>query len=394
MLDKLKNYLQENRKIFLLIIVYLGFISLGIPDNIFGVAWDKIYREFNVPINYAGFVVTLLTICSAISAFSSGAILRRLGTGKLLTICAFVTAIGMLGFVFAPSYWLLLLCVIPLGFGQGAIDTGMNFFVAKNYTSRDMSWLHCCWGVGASAGPFLMTMILSQGFVWQFGYGIVAIFQFGLAILFLLTLPLWRSERAENTIESQEFAHEKVEYSPRFWCCVLMFFLYCGVEFSTGLWGFEFLTSCRGFSDSLAGYTVAGYWGMLTLGRFLLGFLANRLGNIRQIRLSMIFSAIGALLVTINNPVMAIIGIGLMGFALATFYPAMMHAAPERFNSATAATIIGYQGGAAMIGVGVIPTIFGYVATAFSFNLLPYFGFAICLVITMLQIKVDGFKSK
>lgn len=380
----------RRRHLVLLVIIYIGFISLGLPDTVLGVAWDSMRRELGTPVYYAGFLTTLLTICSAVSAFFSGEILRRTGTGRLLMICGFVTGCSLLGYAFSPAFWCLLLFAIPLGFGQGAVDTGMNYYVARHYTSRDMSWLHCCWGLGASCGPGLVTLILASGGSWRWGYVTVGAIQLGLALLFSLTLGLW-SDPEGGDEKKTAFAEGTVRFCLRFWFCPLMMLLYCGIEFSMGLWVYQFLAGCRGFSAEAAGYAVAGYWGMLTAGRFLIGCVANRLGNRRQIRLSMMLSFTGALLLTVPGPAALILcAVGLIGFAFASFYPAMMHAAPERFDDVTAATVIGYQGGAAMLGAAVIPAAFGYLAARTTFALLPWFVAAVTVVIFLLQLRVDG----
>ena len=380
----------RRRHLVLLVIIYIGFISLGLPDTVLGVAWDSMRRELGTPVYYAGFLTTLLTICSAVSAFFSGEILRRTGTGRLLMICGFVTGWSLLGYAFSPAFWCLLLFAIPLGFGQGAVDTGMNYYVARHYTSRDMSWLHCCWGLGASCGPGLVTLILASGGSWRWGYVTVGAIQLGLALLFSLTLGLW-SDPEGGDEKKTAFAEGTVRFCLRFWFCPLMMLLYCGIEFSMGLWVYQFLAGCRGFSAEAAGYAVAGYWGMLTAGRFLIGCVANRLGNRRQIRLSMVLSFTGALLLTVPGPAALILcAVGLIGFAFASFYPAMMHAAPERFDDVTAATVIGYQGGAAMLGAAVIPAAFGYLAARTTFALLPWFVAAVTVVIFLLQLRVDG----
>ncbi|MDD3886350.1 MAG: MFS transporter [Victivallaceae bacterium] len=381
-----------SQRMVLLGIIYVGFVSLGLPDTILGVTWDPIHREFCLPIQYAGIITVLLTICSAISAFLSGAILRRTGTGKLLMVCGFVTGGAMLGTAFSPAWWGILCFAIPLGFGQGAVDTGMNFYVAKHYTSRDMSWLHCCWGIGASGAPMLATALLDGGFSWRWGYGVIAAIQLALAVIFLFTLGLWREQNnsAPDDQASPKLAG-RVTRDLRFFGCPIMMFLYCGIEFSMGLWCFAFLTECRGFSNTAAGYAVAGYWGMLTLGRFLIGFAANRIGNTTLIRFSMITATAGALLLMIPGPtVMMLAAVGLTGFAFASFYPSMMHAAPERFDDATAATVIGYQGGAGMLGGALIPAAFGAVAGRIGFGLLPIFIAVVAILIFAMQFKIDG----
>ena len=380
----------RRRHLVLLVIIYIGFISLGLPDTVLGVAWDSMRRELGSPVYCAGFLTTLLTICSAISAFFSGAILRRTGTGRLLMICGFVTGCSLLGYAFSPAFWCLLLFAVPLGFGQGAVDTGMNYFVARHYTSRDMSWLHCCWGIGASCGPGLVTLILAAGGSWRWGYVTVGSIQLCLALLFLLTLGLWCDPDGAEECRA-DFAGGGVRYSFRFWCCPAMMFLYCGIEFSMGLWGYQFLTGCRGFSAEAAGCAVAGYWAALTAGRFLVGCVANRLGNRRQIRFSMMLAFAGALLLLIPGPAaLSFSAVGLVGFAFAPFYPAMMHAAPERFDETTAATVIGCQGGASMLGMATLPAAFGCLAAKTTFALLPVFAMGAAAAILLLQRVVDG----
>ena len=211
-----------------------------------------------------------------------------------------------------------------------------------------------------------------------------------LALLFSLTLGLW-SDPEGGDEKKTAFAEGTVRFCLRFWFCPLMMLLYCGIEFSMGLWVYQFLSGCRGFSAESAGFAVAGYWGMLTAGRFLIGCVANRLGNRRQIRFSMVLGFIGAMLLLIPGPVvLTLAAAGVIGFAFASFYPAMMHAAPERFDPATAATVIGYQGGAGMLGTAVIPAAFGYLAARTTFALLPWFVAAVTVIIFLLQWQVDG----
>lgn len=385
------NMPPARRRVVLLAIIYVGFISLGLPDNMLGVAWESMRGDFGKPVGHGGAIPVVLTAFSAISAFASGGILRRIGTGKLLAICGFLTGFGLLGYAVSPFFWVLLMCAIPLGLGQGAIDTGMNYYVAKHYTSRDMSWLHCCWGIGASAGPLLLTAVISAGHSWRLGYAVVAAFQISLAAMFTLALDLWADPATNGKVAEGGVVRGKAEHSFRFWSCPAMFFIYCGIEHALGLWGYTFLVECHGFSHEGAGYTVTGYWVMLTAGRFLVGFVANRIGNDRQVRYSMILGvAASVLLLSTTIPPLIVVAMGAIGFALAAFFPAMMHAAPERFDDATAATVIGYQGGAGMVGIALLPAIFGRVAERFSFGLLPYFAALSCLAILLLHAGIAG----
>lgn len=385
--------LDKKRSVILLIIIYIGFISLGLPDGILGVAWSSIRAELNQPVAYAGILSLILYSCSSVSSFSSASILRKFSTGKLLMICGFMTGFALLGFALSPAFWCMLLLVIPLGLGQGAIDTGMNFYVAKHHTSRDMNWLHCCWGIGACSGPFLVTMILAHGCSWRWGYAVAGCVQFILAALFLSTLSLWRDSAATENSGSVEShpVNAKPEKNGRFWCCTLTFWLYAGFEVSIGLWVYTFLTTSRGVSNETAGFTATAFFAMLTAGRFLIGFIANQLGNKYQILCGALLAFICGILMAVPGPhVLTLIAVGLLGFASAPLYPAMMHAVPERFDHATAASVIGYQSGAAMVGVMTIPPAFGFIAAHTTFNLLPYLVILLTGLILVVQSKVDG----
>lgn len=387
--DFLENISPARRGVILLIIIYAGFISLGLPDTILGVAWDKMHLDFAKPVAYAGLITMLLTLCSAASSFASGAILRFLGTGKLLMICGYVTGLSLLGYAFSPFFWVMLLLTIPLGFGQGAVDTGMNFYVAKHYSSRVMSWLHCCWGVGATIGPLIAASVISFGTSWRWSYITVAIIQLSLATIFCFSLGLWGNNQGsiENTTQNTS---GKVNRDIRFWLCTLTFFIYTTIEISPGLWGYAFLTRQRGISPESAGFWIACYWAGLTAARFLIGIFANRLGNRLLIRGSAAGAVIGSILMALPfGGCLPLIAMIIIGFSLASIYPCMMHEAPRRFDDVTAATLTGYQGGAAMLGMAGMPALIGYIASRTTFECLPYCIMAGSLLILLMQFRID-----
>ena len=371
------------RKLLLLGIIYLGFISLGLPDKILDAAWLPMSESLAVPLRYGGFIPLVLSLCSSISASASGLILRKIGTGRLLAICGAVTGLSLLGCGFSPVFAVLLAFAVPLGFGQGAIDTGMNFYVSKHYSSRDMSWLHCCWGVGATLGPLIASLFIQHAGSWRTGYILIGGVQILLALFFCSTIGLWDRARRDEEAEDKEAAASssmdkltgKCEFSLDFWLCVLIFFLYCGIEAGAGLWGCAFLTKARGMSLDSAQYIVTAYWGALTAGRFLLGFTADRLGN----RLLSTLSGAGiliasALLLIPAGGFLPSAALLLIGFALAPIYPCLMHEATRRgFSDATAAALTGLQGAASMIGVMIVPPVIGYVADLVSMKALPVF---------------------
>lgn len=371
------------RKILLLCIIYLGYISLGLPDKILDAAWIPMSEAFGVPLRYGGFIATVLALCSSVSASASGLILRRIGTGRLLAVCGAVTGLSLIGCGFSPVFAVLLAFAVPLGFGQGAIDTGMNFYVSKHYSSRDMSWLHCCWGVGATLGPLIASIFLQSTGSWRSPYFAIGTAQVLLALFFCSTVGLWDQARRDEEAEDRETAaassmdklEGKCHFSLDFGLCVLIFFVYCGIEAGAGLWGCAFLTRARGMDLSTAQYIVTAYWGMLTAGRFLLGFTADKLGN----RLLSTVAGAGVLLASC----LLLIPVGgflpsaallLIGFALAPIYPCLMHEATRRgFNDATAAALTGLQGAASMVGIMIVPPAIGYAGDLISMEALPVF---------------------
>ena len=387
------------RKILLLCIIYLGYISLGLPDKILDAAWIPMSEAFAVPLRYGGFIATVLALCSSVSASASGLILRRIGTGRLLAVCGTITGLSLIGCGFSPVFAVLLAFAVPLGFGQGAIDTGMNFYVSKHYSSRDMSWLHCCWGVGATLGPLIASIFLQSTGSWRSAYFAIGAVQVLLAVFFCSTIGLWdrarRDEEAEDrdaaASSSMDAADGKCRFSLDFWLCVLIFFLYCGIEAGAGLWGCAFLTRSRGMELNTAQYVVTAYWGMLTAGRFLLGFTADRLGNrlLSTIAGAGVLLAAGLLLVPADGflPSAALL---LIGFALAPIYPCLMHEATRRgFNDATAAALTGLQGAASMVGIMIVPPVIGYAGDLISMEALPVFAAVLAALMFAALLKTN-----
>ena len=384
MADLFDRISPARRKILLLVIIYLGYISLGLPDKILDAAWIPMSESLGVPLRYGGFVATVVALCSSVSASASGLILRKIGTGRLLAVCGAVTGLSLVGCGFSPWFATLLAFAVPLGFGQGAIDTGMNFYVSKHYSSRDMSWLHCCWGVGATLGPLIASVFLQSTGSWRSAYFAIGAAQVLLAVFFCSTIGLWDRARRDEEAEDREAAaassmdklEGKCRFSLDFWLCVLIFFLYCGIEAGVGLWGCAFLTRARGMSLNAAQYIVTAYWGALTAGRFLLGFTADRLGNrlLSTVAGAGVLLAAGLLLIPVAG-VLPSAALLLVGFSLAPVYPCLMHEATRRgFNDATAAALTGLQGAASMIGIMVVPPLIGYAGDLISMEALPVFA--------------------
>lgn len=387
------------RKLLLLGIIYLGYISLGLPDKILDAAWIPMSEAFGVPLYCGGFIGTVLALCSSVSASASGLILRKIGTGRLLAVCGAVTGLSLVGCGFSPVFAVLLAFAVPLGFGQGAIDTGMNFYVSKHYSSRDMSWLHCCWGVGATLGPLIASIFLQSTGSWRSAYFAIGTTQVLLAVFFCSTIGLWdRARRDEEALDREAAASSsmdklegKCHFTLDFWLCVLIFFVYCGIEAGAGLWGCAFLTRARGMDLNTAQYVVTAYWAMLTAGRFLLGFTADRLGNRLLSTISGAAVLFAALLLLIPAkgflPSAALL---LVGFALAPVYPCLMHEATRRgFNDATAAALTGLQGAASMVGIMIVPPLIGCAGDLVSMEALPVFIAVQALVMFAALLKTN-----
>lgn len=358
----------------LLIVIYLAFISLGLPDGVFGVAWPNMRIDFGMPLAAAGIITILLLSCSAFSSFISGKVLKRFGTGKVTFISCAMTGLALLGYSKAPSFAWLVLLAIPLGLGQGAVDSGLNNYVANNYSSRHMSWLHCFWGLGATLGPFIMTKTLSADKSWRYGYSTISAIQIFLAFILLISLKLWKTEK-NNSIE-EETTKEKVSKKSTLktlapWAAVLMFFIYSGTEFSVGLWANSLLVESRNIPKQIAGLWISYYYGSLMIGRFITGIIVNKLGNRNLIRIGLSIGILGVFLVYLPfSSTITMLGLMLLGFGFAPIYPCMMHETPKRFDEETSNALIGYQVGAACLGGSAISAGLGLIFSAASLEFL------------------------
>jgi len=353
--------------IFLLPVIYLGFVSLGLPDGTLGVAWPQMYPELRLPIGYAGGLMIVITALAAVAGFSSGWVVGRFGTGPVLVVSGAATGSALLGLSHVGGLTGLVLAVMPLGFGAGAVDAALNGFVARHYSGRQMNWLHACWGIGATSGPLVIGYALSHGASWRGGYVALGSVQLALAGLFLATLGLWAraperapevaadgSRRAELTLGANSFAG---------WLSPGILAIYVAAEMTTGLWAGSILIVARGFDPATAATASAAYYGSITGGRIAIGFVVDRWGNRRLVALGAMVGIGGALLFTVASSVPLAVGaLVLMGLGFAPVYPGLMHEVPRRFAPAAVQTIIGRQAGAAGIGAAIMPAVAGAVA--------------------------------
>lgn len=370
----------------LLVIIYIAFISLGLPDAILGSAWTMIYEDLNVPISYAGLVTMIITGGTIISSFFSGKMIKKFGTGKVTTFSVFLTAMGLLGVYFAPSFIWICLLAVPLGLGAGAVDSALNNFVANHYEAKHMNCLHCFWGIGATSGPFIMSFYLLKENGWRSGYATIGIIQSILVVCLLLSLPLWR--KFEDSKEEEKKGSTSINVKtllklPGAKPTLIAFLCYCGIELTTGLWASSFLVFNSGLSAGLAAKWVSLYYLGITVGRFLAGFLSMKLNNKQMIRVGQLICLLGAVLLMIpfsNN--FKLVGLILIGLGCAPIYPAMLHETPNKFGKDLSQETMGIQMATAYLGSTIVPPLFGMLSKFSGFGILP--GFLLIFIVVML----------
>ena len=373
------NFSTSTKTRILLGIIYLGFISLGLPDGALGIGWPLMRLDFGVPIHYAGFILFITLPLSALSSLMSAHLGEKYGVGKLAFASALLTSSSLLGISTVTSYWGLILFSIGLGIGQGAVDALLNAYVAKHYNARHMSWLHGCWAVGATIGPALMTRVISTSGAWSMGYLSLGSAQFVIAIILLLSLGFW----LHDDHETRNKPKTRSAFDMRMLFGMALFFLYVGAELSIGLWSNSYLIEKMGLAASVSGYLVALYYASIMVGRFLSGFVAVRLGNRGLIRLGLMIVSGGLIMMFVAEDVMFLrLGMILMGLGLAPLYPAMMHETPRRFKEDLATRLIGYQVGIAYGGGMIITAGLGFLFNLFDLSIF----YPLVLVVIVLMI--------
>lgn len=349
----------------LLIVVYLGFISLGLPDGTLGVAWPRMRDSLGLPIGLAGPLVLVITLLSGLSGFNSGRIVGRFGTGPVVLISCLATGGALVVISQAQGLFWLFLAGIPLGLGAGAVDAGLNGFVARHYSGRHMNWLHACWGIGATAGPLLMAYTLAGALGWRGGYAIIGFGQLGLALVFLLTLGLWRTVPMRHDADAPHVRNPPTTTanSTAGWLSAAIYALYVAVEGSVGLWAGSILVESRGFTPSDAGQCVTGYYGAITVGRILVGFVVEHWSNRRLVLGGAAVALVGTIVFAVATTTpLIVIGLVLIGLGCAPVYPGLMHEVPRRFAPDAVQTIIGRQSGGAYLGAAATPPLAGLLA--------------------------------
>ena len=380
----------------LLIIIYIAFISLGLPDAILGSAWPLMHTDLNVPISYAGIATMIVSGGTIISSFFSEKMIRKFGTGKVTTISVLLTATGLLGIYFAPSFIWICLLGIPLGIGAGAVDAALNNFVALHYEAKHMNWLHCFWGIGATSGPFIMSLFLLNQNGWRIGYATIGIIQAILVICLFISLPLWRQFETTQKVEEEDDNGIKIKSLlkiPGAKPTLIAFFCYCAVELTTGLWASSYLVVNDGLAVELAAKWASFYYLGITVGRFIAGFLTMKLTNTQMIRIGQTICIIGAILLVLPiTSVFKLIGLIFIGLGCAPIYPAMLHETPNRFGKELSQDLMGIQMATAYVGSTLIPPLFGALSKVLGLQMLPYF-LLIFLIIMLVSSEKAAYKK-
>ena len=378
----------------LLVLIYLAFISLGLPDSVLGSAWPSMYAGFGVPVSAAGMVSMIISGGTIISSLNSAKLIRRFGTGLVTLASVAMTAFALLGMSLSGSFYLLCLLAVPLGLGAGSVDTALNDFVALHYRASHMSWLHSFWGLGASLGPVIMSSaLLRQSSLWggwQGGYRSIGLLQTALAAVLLSALPLWKQGKNDSAQKSDKREKPpgllRLIRLPRALPALSTFFFYCSLESTVGLWGASYLVMYRGVAPQTAAGWVALYYSGITAGRMLGGFISLKVTQRRMIRLGISVIALGILCLVMPVEFIALAGLFLIGLGCAPIFPAMMHETPRTFGEDNSRAIIGVQMAGAYLGSTLMPPLFGLIGAALGYGLFPA-ALSLFFVLMVLMIR-------
>lgn len=370
----------------LLAVIYMAFISLGLPDSLLGAGWPVMQTELGVPLSYAGIISMIVSGGTIVSSLMSDFLTKKLGTGLVTALSVCLTALALFGFSTAPSFAALCLWAVPYGFGAGAVDAALNNYVALHYSSRHMSWLHAFWGVGVSISPYIMSICLSNQLGWKMGYGCVSVIQIVLTAIIFLSLPLWKGRKAgtdeKGTSGTTVGGALKIKGVP---FCLAAFFGFCAFEATAGMWASSYMAGARGAdAETAASFASLFYIGEMT-GRFLNGFVADRFGDKKMIRLGIWLMLAGAVLLVLpfNSDATVFIGLIVIGLGAAPVYPCIIHSTPTSFGAENSQALIGIQMASAYCGSTFMPPLFGIIAESTSLAAYPVFltAFAVLMLV-------------
>lgn len=372
----------------LLAVIYLSFISLGLPDSLLGSAWPSMYPSFGVPLSWSGIIFFIISAGTVISSLSSDRLTRKFGAGKVTVCSVAMTAIALFGFSISSSFWMLCLWAIPYGLGAGSVDAALNNYVALHFASRHMSWLHCMWGVGASIGPYIMGFALTQAHSWSLGYRLISIIQIVITAIIFLSLPLWKDRPVRSddsdTEPSKPLRLKAIITLPSVKAVMITFFCYCALEQTAGLWASSYLVVAKGIAADTAASFASLFFIGITIGRALGGFLTLKMNDAQMVRFGQGIIVIGAaaLLLPLDETA-ALVGLVLIGLGCAPIYPSIIHSTPDHFGADRSQAIIGVEMASAYIGSCVMPPLFGFLSRFLSISIFPIYLLAILLLMTV-----------
>ncbi|HIW15250.1 MAG TPA: MFS transporter [Firmicutes bacterium] len=383
----------------LIAVIYLSFISLGLPDGLLGAAWPSIYPQLQVPVSYAGVISMIIAAGTIVSSLMSERLTRKLGSGGVTALSVATTAVALFGFSISDSFVALCLWGIPYGLGAGSVDAALNNFVALHYSSRHMSWLHCFWGVGCSAGPYIMAWCLTGGMGWNMGYRIVCLLQIVLTAILIFSLPLWKQKAASQTDTYSESGGETKPFGllralklPGVIHVLLAFFCYSAIEQTAGLWAASYMVLARGVSAQEAANWASLFYLGITVGRFLSGFITTQLNDRQMIRLGQVICLVGVLLLFLPlGHTAALTALLLIGLGCAPIYPSFIHATPGNFGKEASPAVIGLQMACAYVGTCLMPPVFGLLADFISIQLLPVF---LLVLLVLMILTAEGLNRR
>ena len=372
----------------LLALIYVSFISLGLPDSLLGSAWPQMQESLGVSLSLGGVISFLITASTILSSLVSHQVIQRFGTGAVTMCSVALTALALFGFSLSNSFFALCLWAIPYGLGAGSVDAALNNFVALHCKAKHMSWLHCFWGIGATGGPYIMGLCLSRGMGWQAGYRTISFLQMALTLILLLSLPLWKKQELPlsggETVRPQTPQWGKLLKRPGVKAALTAFFFYSALELTTGLWGSSYMVAVRGISAETAAKWISLFYLGITAGRFFSGFLTLRFSDDAMVRLGEITAIVGILLILLPlHNLFLCLGLILTGLGCAPIYPSLLHATPQRFGKSLSQSLMGTQMAISYLGSTTMPPVSGFLSEKISMGLYPILllVFALCMTI-------------
>ena len=385
----------------LLLIIYVAFISLGLPDALIGAAWPSMYVGLGVPISWAGVISMIVAGGTIVSSVLSDRLIRRFGVGRITLVSVLMTALALLGFAVSQHFVMLCVLAIPLGLGAGSVDAALNNYVANHYAAKHMSWLHCFWGVGATIGPMVMEWGLSRYDSWHLGYWVIGLLQMALVMVLLVSLPLWQKASIQNTSSSEvdgaphsaggALSIRQIMRLNGVKPVLAAFFCYCSIEASLGLWGGSYLVLVKQISPELAARWVAVYYFGITFGRFLSGFLMMYWSTRLMIRLGQGLIALGVALMMVSGLPLFYIGFFLVGLGCAPIFPSLLYETPNNFGKQHSQSVMGVQMASAYVGTTFAPPLFGWLATQVGYAWLPVF---LAVILLWMVVMVEYLRRK